>query len=426
MLKQIYLWMVVLIVLSTFNMAMAGNEQSIIDSLIQKALEKNPGIIAAEHDYQGARLKAKAEGWFPDPTVSIAASNLPLTSLSFDKTPMSGVAISYVQKFPWPGKLVNQKGIANLETKNAYLVKSAWENAVVQMVKGAYFDYSYWKLAEKIVIKNIELLKALVEVAQTRYANGKGLEQDVLSAQTSLWKTKDRKLNVVKMKKTALANLNRLIDEPPFELVEIPANLPEADNGFMMVDSLIETAFAYNPSLKSSETKIEIASKKRSLTKASYWPDFTLAFEYRIREDVPMDIVSGEDFISARLGLSLPLWFLVKQNNLAKAAKKNLYSAESRKRSYERMIEYEVTEVFLDIERKKESIKIYDEAIIPQAEAALESSNIAYQVGKVDFLNLLTAQLQLFELQIERLGLLRDYNHKLAALEELVGKNYER
>ena len=67
---------------------------------------------------------------------------------------------------------------------------------------------------------------------------------------------------------------------------------------------------------------------------------------------------------------------------------------------------------------------LYDEVIIPQAEAALESANIAYQVGKVDFLNLLTAQLRLFELQIEELGMLKDYNQTLATLDEIVGESY--
>jgi len=52
------------------------------------------------------------------------------------------------------------------------------------------------------------------------------------------------------------------------------------------------------------------------------------------------------------------------------------------------------------------------------------SANIAYQVGKVDFLNLLTAQMRLFEIQIDRLKMLKDYNQTLAALDEIVGKSY--
>ncbi len=424
MLKIIYLWLIILIIPNIFSFAATGEEQSVVDSLIQKALKKNPDIIAAESEYQAAGFKEKASDWLPDPTISIAGSNLPRGSLSLDQTPMSGISIGYAQKIPWPGKLVNQKRIAGLKAQNKNIAFSAWKNTVVHLVKSAYFEFTYWRLAEDIVNDNIALMEALFEVARTKYANGLGLAQDVLSAQTSLSKMEDRKLNVIKMKKAALANLNWLTNESNYSLSDIPAVLPLIDESSAQIELLIESASKDNPLLELSRNEVELANGKKSLAKNSYWPDFTLAVEYRLREEAPMDAVNGEDFISARVGLSLPVWFWKKQNNLNKAAEKESRTARFRQESIERKIEYEITNAFLELERKRQGFHLYDEVIIPQAEAALESANIAYQVGKVDFLNLLTAQMRLFELQIEKLGMLKDYNQTLAALDEIVGKNY--
>lgn len=426
MLRKIYLWMIILIVLNTFNITEAVEKQPVIDSLIQKALEDNPDIAAARSEYQAAKFEEKASGWLPDPIISITGSNLPQSSLGLDHTPMSGISIGYSQKIPWPAKLGDQKNIAGLNAQNRNLVLSAWENTMVRMVKSVYFDFAYWKLTEDIVDENIMLMEALIEVARTKYANGEGLAQDVLSAQTSLSRIEDRKLNVVKMKREALANLNRLTDEPVFNLLDISAQLPAVDKSPAQIEPLIRSALENNPSLELSKNKVKLADERKSLARNGYWPDFTLGVEYRFRERVPMDAVDGEDFISARVGLSLPLWFWKNQNNRYKAAKENFRAAHFRRQSFEREIEYEITNAFLEMERRQQGFKLYDEIIIPQAKAALESANIAYQVGKVDFLNLLTAQLRLFELQIEKLGMLRDFNQKLIVLDELVGEKYVR
>jgi len=173
-----------------------------------------------------------------------------------------------------------------------------------------------------------------------------------------------------------------------------------------------------------SRNEIKLADEKKSLAKNNYWPDFTLGVEYRFREKIPMDAVNGEDFISARMSLSLPLWFWKKQNNRYKSTIEELKSARFRQESLEQKIKYEITTAFLELKRKHQGFQLYDEVIIPQAMAALESANIAYQVGKVDFLNLLTAQMRLFEIQIDRLKMLKDYNQTLAALDEIVGKSY--
>ena len=399
-----------------------ANQPAVLDSLINQAVANNPDLQTAEYHVQAARSMVKSEGWLPDPNLTIALSNLPKSSLALDQTPMSGIALNFSQKIPWPGKLANKKGLANLQVDEYGYAESAWKNTLVKEVKSTYFEYSYWSLTGDVIDHNIELMKQLVDVAQTKYANGEGLAQDVLNAQTSLAKLVDRKQNVIKMQTTALARLNILLNEPAYEIKKIPAQLNDDKLDSLNIDSLVTIADGSNPNLQMSKVKIAQGQKKKALARSDYWPDLMLGFEYRIREKVPMDPVSGEDFVSGFAGISLPLWFWKTQNNKLASAGEELAAAKSMDEANRLKVEYQITDAVLNIKRKYDSYEYYKDTIIPQAEAALESSNIAYQVGKVDFLNLITAQMRLFELQIDNLGNLKDYNVQLAALDELVGR----
>jgi len=72
------------------------------------------------------------------------------------------------------------------------------------------------------------------------------------------------------------------------------------------------------------------------------------------------------------------------------------------------------------------SIRQYDRAIIPDTETALQATEAAYEVGRLDFNTLLTAQTDLLESRLERLDLLRQYHQSRAILAELNGVPYER
>jgi len=331
----------------TNNASLACETDIILDSLIQIAFEKNPDIIAAESNYQAAQYNMNASGWLPDPMLSITGSNIPHSTLSLDRTPMSGVSIGFSQKIPWPGKLSKIKKIAEFNAQNEKISVLAWKSKVVREIKSVYFEFVYWKLTEDIIDENVLMMKSLVEIARTKYANGEGQAQDVLSILTSFSKIEDKKLNAANKKKTALAKLNQLTNGPTYQIAKIPAKLPAIDTSSFLLESLIAEANMKNPLLGLSSSKAKRADEKRALAKNNYWPDIILGVEYRFRAVAPMDAVNGEDFITARVGLSIPLWFAKRQNNQYKASVRELSAARLSYKSVERQIQYDITSVFI-------------------------------------------------------------------------------
>jgi cobalt-zinc-cadmium efflux system outer membrane protein len=397
-----------------------------LDSLINQALAVNPQLLAQQDASQAARYNSNAVGWLPDPSVSVGLMNVPYDSWATDQSPMSALALGINQKIPWPGKLANQKGVADLGAKTGDLIVQASRNKIVQDLQSAYYDYSYYALAENIIDNNIVLLQSLVEVAQTKYANGDGIAADVLQAQTELSVMQNKRLEIERMRMQAAGNINTLIDLAPDTRDSYPVYLPETLPDSLSASELSAEAEANNPSLAMSNIQVDIAKKQKALARSDYWPELMLSFQYQIKDKIPVVAGSGKDFISASIGLTLPLWFYHNQNNTLNAANSRVRMTQNSYVAYKRDLENQLYDKILELDRLRESFRLYDQTIIAQARATLESANIAYQVGKVDFLKLIDAQRRLYEIQLNRLAILRDYHKTFASLEELIGASKER
>jgi cobalt-zinc-cadmium efflux system outer membrane protein len=247
---------------------------------------------------------------------------------------------------------------------------------------------------------------------------------DVLRAQTSVSQLRTRLISVEKIYESSEEMLSSLLNRPVGVAFGNPPNLPE-ELPDLNLDSLLKEAEQHNPGLEKSKVKLQLAEKKKSFAKWNYWPDFSFGIDYRIRESSRMDAVKGTDFLSFRIGVSLPLWFFAKQNKLLGSAGENLRAAQGMDEGMQRMVQYQVMERYQEAEKSKAQFDFYHDAILPQAKSTLESSMIAYQVGQVDFLTLITSQLSVFNYEIEKLSTLNSFHQALVDLEELTGGTYK-
>jgi len=397
-------------------------ENKTLDSLIRAALVANPDIKAAAYQRQAAEYKAGTVGKLPDPVLSLGAVNLPKSSLSFDETPMSAVIVGLSQTVPWPGKLKKKSSIARLETQIKQTALNSRENAIVRMVTSSYYEYAYWNDARDIIERNITLVNTLAEAVETRYANGFGSVGDLLRALTMQARLENRKLTIDRMIYSSMLSLGTLTGNPETVKADLPASF---DKEIISRDMRFDTGINGNPLLAGAALKAEQAQNKIGLAKTDYWPDFTFGVDYSVRRDIPADPVRGEDYLSFKVGLRLPLWFS-KQKNNTRAAREEFLTAREQERSIQLQIRQMVNDTRSQLTTIEQSYRQYRESIHPQAEAAYESARVAYEVGKVDFNSLLSTQVELLDIELEQLGLVKDYHVRLAEYEELTGKSYNR
>jgi outer membrane protein TolC len=337
---------------------------------------------------------------------------------------MSGISLGITQMVPFPMKLRAKSDIGHLAATSTGLSETELKNELVQKIKSVFYHLSYWNAVIAIIKENIALMEGLEQVAETRYAAGEGLASDVLRAQTSVSQLRNRLISAEKIYKSSEEMLSSLLNRPRGIAFGTTPVLPE-ELAELNLDYLLKKALENNPALKKSNVKLQLAEKKRALAKWNFWPDFSFGIDYRIRESSPMDAVKGTDFLSFRVGVSLPLWFFAKQGKLLGSADENLMAAQDMDVGMQRMLEYQVIERYQEAEKAKDQFEFYRDAILPQARSTLESSMIAYQVGQVDFLTLVTSQLSVFNYEIEKLSTLNSFHQSLADLEELTGSTFK-
>ncbi|UCD62950.1 MAG: TolC family protein [Candidatus Zixiibacteriota bacterium] len=414
-------WLTALVLLASIITAgkiQAGQET--LDSLIAAALANNPELSSADFRARASEYRAYASAALPDPVFSVSPSNLPHSSLALDETPMSGLSLGLSQTIPWPGKLKARSHAGRFQQQQDEATAQAVRNRLIREVTGAYFDYSYWLLAGRTIDENIALIDATTRVTEERYAQGKASAHDVLRAQTTLSRLQIRRLKAAQEQESALLQLWRTVKDSSL-ISHLPAYLPEFQS-----DQRGLPTIAGNPLVHRAEASVKQAEAQRHLARSGYWPDFTVGVDYRLREASPGDPLAGEDFLSFKVGISLPLWFFSKQKNEVRASQQMLLARRENEQAVRDRLDQQLKDNRLNLGVLAESLEKYDRAILPQARAGFEAAEIAYEVGRIDFNALLSAEMELLDVQLERLELLNRINQTRAQLAELAGQNYER
>lgn len=402
-----------------FSQTEVDNINDILKELIQEALENNPKLEAAVQRALSAEKIIPQAGALPDPQLTFGLSNLPVNSFSFDQDPMTGKVIGVMQMFPFPGKLSLATDIAEFEAAAIKYQQEEIRNQVIQMVKQTYFDLYTIDRALETTEKNKALMEQFVHVAETKYATGSGLQQDVLRAQVEISKLEDDLIMWQQKRLSFVARLNALLNRPVDTLVDktLPElKLPDSPATIFSAEQIEQN----RPLLKAWNERIQKAETVVKLAERDIWPNFTIGASYRQRDDLA-DGRQLTDFFSATVSMNIPLYFNRKQK--AKVAEKGLnYNAT--KSEYENVkinVLSQVESILAELERNRKRVELYKGGILLQAQQSLESAHAGYRVGKVDFLTLINNWMMLQNYELQYFFALSNFYKNLADYELVVG-----
>lgn len=391
----------------------------VLDELIQKVLTQNPELQSSFEGWKADETRISQEEALPDPMLGLNLMNLPVNSFAFDQEAMTGKQISLMQSFPFPGKLDLKGKIAQSQSEMTLQQHRELQNQLIKKTKQAYYDLYYVDQAINTVTRNQELLEEFVEIAETRYSVGNGLQQDVLRAQVALSKMIDKELKLQQERESIQARLNTLINEP----ADAPlgkATAPEIKTKDIQLDSLVQLANRENPLLAAWKTVVERSDQQVDLALRDRYPDFSVGLAYTQRNKL-QNGMKGYDFVSAMFNIRIPLYHNKKQDQKVQQYRINRSSMEYRYQNIEQTLEQRLQQSLTNAQKNRRLIDLYETGIIPQAEESLESSLAGYQTGKVDFLSLLDSELTLFNLKLDYYRIVADYHKAVADLEALTG-----
>jgi outer membrane protein TolC len=153
-------------------------------------------------------------------------------------------------------------------------------------------------------------------------------------------------------------------------------------------------------------------------------PDFNIGAGYGFRQGVnPVNSRSRPDFASFRLSLNLPLYTSSKQDRAVDQRKAELAREQFAFQDARESVWDEISRAHADYRRAREQALLFKSGIIPQANQTVASMLAAYQVNKVDFLNLVNSQITLYNYETQYWKALAEANQSLARLDAAIGRS---
>ncbi len=405
------------------GMAQTAESTLKLVDLIDEAIENNPDLQSAQNNWQAAMAKIPQAGALPDPVISLNLLNMPVSTFVFDQEAMTQKQVAFTQKFPFPGKLGIKENIAEANAAVEESKHRELRNQLVKNVKTTYFDLFFIDKSIETVNRNLDILKEFVRIAETKYSVGNGLQQDVLRAQVELSKMMDRLINLQKKRDAVEARLNMFLNRPASNALGKTETLVFKTFEYEF-DSLKTKADLNRPLLQAWQAMIRQRKDQVRLAKKQYFPDFGLTLAYSQR-DALQNGAGGADFFTAKLNVQVPLYFWRKQRKQVEESKFNQISVQDKYLDIRNQVYAGLDAVFNAVQQNERLINLFETGIIPQASQSLNSAIAGYQTDKVDFLTLLTNQLNLFNFELDYYRVLMDHHKGAAEIEALTGTELE-
>jgi len=381
-----------------------------LPNAIEKALAHNPTIAAANQDMIAVRARAPQAATPPDPEFMVQFTQVPINTIDVSRG-MTEYMVE--QRVPFPSKLVYgykaQKREA--EAKSSREVMTAHE--IARQVTHAYLDL--WRLQEeeRINRQTLAIYKQNKGSAETAYATLQKQIADPVRASVDLGEIEGQLALIEQGHLEAIAQLSSLIAEPlepSMRMAAPPGNPPVAK-----LDDLIARAKAARPEVAEASSMVKSEDARHALAKSQYGPDLTFRWGY---VDMPGN---QENAWTGRVGISVPLWSLLKQRYGVKESDAMLKRAQSLREETELETIAEVKSSYARLMAVKNVIRVYSGTVIPRARLLLTSSQEAYKSSKGDFLGVVDGIRSLNNAELMLVRAKADEASAYADLERAIG-----
>lgn len=275
-----------------------------------------------------------------------------------------------------------------------------------------------------------EILKTtdrLANIAKKREEAGDIANLDVLQAEIEMLNAKNEvqvaKLELNKAFNTLSANLGQDIDintvlVAPDLIKNLTFSLNLDDNDETLLNSLINKAYENSSELKTIQKNIDVENQKLKVARAEIVPNLNIG--------AGADIVTGDEKkTSAYVMGSFDVPVFNHQQGVIKEinAQKQVYEKELE--AQKNVISQKVKNAYSSIVSYSNSIKIYENELIPHAIKVLEKSELSFKEGKSNILVPLNSQDAYINTKFGYIQILSEFEKAISDLERAIGVENE-
>lgn len=402
--------------------ASAADEPSLgndLAGLLDYAREHNPEFAAARYEADAAQQRVQSASALPDPV--LRTELMDITNQGTDKgasllpSQVGGTKYTLMQSVPWFGKRDLQRGVAEAQAAQSDgQAAAAWAD-LSSKIKSVYAQYYYLSGSGRLTRETLDLMTSLEQVAQTRYANGLGAQQEVIRAQIEQTGLRSELLVLGNEQHHSQARLNSLLSRPAMAALAQPVSLRRLPAAAQLDYAVLEQKLrARNPQLLIADARRNEAEKSRDLAYTSRYPGFTLGV-------APTQSGNAIKTWDLMVEFSIPLQQGSRRSQ-EHEAESMLAASGARKEALLNQMLADLSENLSGLETAQRTESLTVTQLLPQAELTYQSALAGYENGKVDFTTLLDAQRQILNARQQQLKAQLEAQLRLAEIERLLGE----
>src|SRR5437660_6672028 len=377
-------------------------------------LANNPAIKEAENRWRAAVQRVRQANAWDDPR--IAGDSRARRFVDVPPNAFMDQSLTVVQLIPITGKnLLRGRGAA-AEALSIFEEVRRAELDVIAKARTSFFRLANAYEQLEINSKNLVSLRQIADISRSKYETGVESAANVLVAETDYSKLLETRRDLERSLSDAESQLNTLMNRDAFAPIGAPVavSINEAN---LSLSGLRAITLAQRPEVNTARAKIDNEKSKLDLAHRAWIPDPALMVKGQRYNDAA-EAVSELD---AGVSFTIPWVNPAKYAAGVREARANVAATEQglerEQKEALRLLRNQVAK----IETFHHHVERFRDKLVPQEQQACEATQLSYESGKATFLDWISAQRNLRDIEAMGREHLAHYQIAVAELEAVIG-----
>ncbi len=377
-------------------------------------LANNPAIQQALKKWAAAKERVTQEAAWDD--LKVSGSSRAARFVDVAPNSFTDQMASVEQIIPLTGKNLVRARIAAADAVEAFERARREQLDVLAKARASYFRLLNATAQLELNRRNLVSLREIAEVSRSRYEVGKANAAEPLVGEVEASKLLESEQDILRNISTEQSQLNVLMNRDAFA----PLGRPDETNIKALNISMMqarEIALANRPEIKIAQARIDMEKSRLGLARRNWIPDPAIKVEAQRYNDA----AQAASEVDAGISFTVPWVNPGKYSAAVREAKENLAAAQHEFDRTNAEALGALRDALEKVHTTKHHVDLFRDKLVPQARQAFEANQFAYETGKATFLEWITAQRNLRDLEAMGQQHIADYYAALAELEAVVG-----
>jgi len=377
-------------------------------------LANNPVIKQAENRWRAAVQRVQQANAWDDPR--IAGDSRVRRFVDVPPNAFMDQSLTVEQLIPITGKNLLRGRAAAAEALSIFEEVRRAELDVIAKARASFFRLANAYEQLEINSKNLVSLRQIADISRSKYETGVESTANALVAETDYSKLLETRRDLERNLSDAQSQLNALMNRDAFAPLGTPAaaNINEAN---LSLSRLRAITLAQRPEVQMAHAKIDSEKSKLQLARRAWIPDPALMLKGQRYNDASQAVSE----LDAGVSFTVPWVNPSKYSAGVREARENVGAAEQGLDREQKEALRLLRDQLEKIETAHHHVELFRDKLVPQARQAFEATRLSYESGKASFLDWISAQRNLRDIEATAREHLADYQIAVADLEAVTG-----